>query len=159
MLSVLGLVLLWWHCGRSNLERTGCMWSTTPPQCSPLMELKQDRMWRGAADWRAPHDPLSLLSFRTQELLHPQWVGPSSSITNWEMYYGAREMAQQLRAFAVLPLVLCSIPFNSFQFNHLQWDLAPSSGLQVYMQTEHCIHNCKRRAHLLVPEIITQKLY
>jgi hypothetical protein len=25
--------------------------------------------------------------------------------------------------------------------NHLYWDLMPSSGNQIHMQAEHCIHN------------------
>jgi hypothetical protein len=43
---------------------------------------------------------------------------------------GAGEMAQQLRALAVLPEVLSSIPSNHMvAHNHLQWDLIPSSGV------------------------------
>jgi hypothetical protein len=58
-------------------------------------ELKQDRNlelelmqkpWRGAAYWLAPHDLLSLLSYRTQDHQPgdcPTYSGaPSPSITN-----------------------------------------------------------------------------
>jgi hypothetical protein len=39
-------------------------------------------------------------------------------------------MAQQLRALTVLPEVLSSIPSNHMMaYNHLQWDLMPSSGV------------------------------
>ncbi|KAL6040068.1 hypothetical protein STEG23_029051, partial [Scotinomys teguina] len=41
-------------------------------------------------------------------------------------------MAQRLRALAVLPEVLSSIP-NMMAYNHLYCDLVPSSGLQAYM--------------------------
>jgi hypothetical protein len=47
-------------------------------------------------------------------------------------------MAQQLRALTALQEVLSSIPSNHMvAHNHLLWDLIPSSGVQVYMQTEH----------------------
>ena len=56
--------------------------------------------------------------------------------------FRAGEMAQRLRALAALPEVLSSIPSNHMvAHNHLYWDLVPSSGVQAYMQTEHCIHN------------------
>jgi hypothetical protein len=39
-------------------------------------------------------------------------------------------MAQQLRARTTLPEVLSSIPSNHMvAYNHLQWDLMPSSGV------------------------------
>jgi hypothetical protein len=42
----------------------------------------------------------------------------------------AREMAQQLRALAVLSEVLSSIPSNHMvAHNHLSWNLRPSSGV------------------------------
>jgi hypothetical protein len=47
-----------------------------------------------------------------------------------EMQYGAGEMAQRLRALAVLPEVLSLIPSNHMvAHNHLQKDLMPSSGV------------------------------
>jgi dolichyl-phosphate-mannose--protein O-mannosyl transferase len=59
-------------------------------------------------------------------------------------------MAQTLRTLAVLPEALSSIPSNHMVVhNHLR-DLMPSSGMQVYMQTEHsyilyicvCVYIC-----------------
>ena len=47
-------------------------------------------------------------------------------------------MAQQLRAPTALPKVLSSNLSNHMvAHNHLYWDLAPSSGVQAYMQAEH----------------------
>jgi hypothetical protein len=50
----------------------------------------------------------------------------------------AGEMAQWLRALVALPEVLSSIPSNHMVAHyHLSWDLMPSSGMQIYMQTEY----------------------
>jgi hypothetical protein len=39
-------------------------------------------------------------------------------------------MAQLLRALTALPEILSSIPSNhTVAYNHLQWDLTPSSGV------------------------------
>jgi hypothetical protein len=47
-------------------------------------------------------------------------------------------MAQWLRALTALPEGLNSIPSKHMvAHNHLYWDVVPSSGMQVYMQTEH----------------------
>jgi hypothetical protein len=51
---------------------------------------------------------------------------------------GAGEMAQRLRALAVPPEVLSSIPSNHMvAHNYLYWNLMLSSG----MHAEYCIHN------------------
>ena len=49
-------------------------------------------------------------------------------------------MAQSFTARAVLPEVLSSIP-SKVAHDYLWRDLVPSSGVQVYMQAEHCIRN------------------
>ena len=47
-------------------------------------------------------------------------------------------MAQQLRALAALPKVMSSIPNNHLvAHDHLERDLMPSSGVQVYMQRKN----------------------
>jgi hypothetical protein len=47
-------------------------------------------------------------------------------------------MVQWLKALAAPPEVLSSIPSNYMvAYNPLQWDLIPSSGLQMYEQIEH----------------------
>jgi hypothetical protein len=54
-------------------------------------------------------------------------------------------MAQRIRALAALPKVLSLSPSNHMvAYNHLYFNLVPSSGLQAYMQAEWCIHNKKR---------------
>jgi hypothetical protein len=45
-------------------------------------------------------------------------------------YFGAGEMAQQLRVLIALPEVLSSIPSNHMAtYNPMYWDLMPSSGV------------------------------
>ena len=47
-------------------------------------------------------------------------------------------MAQRLSALAVLTEVLSSIPSTHIvAHNHLKWDLMPSSGIKLSMQTVH----------------------
>jgi hypothetical protein len=48
------------------------------------------------------------------------------------------EMAQQLRALAALPEVSSSnISTDLVAHNYLKWDLMPSLGKQMYMQTKY----------------------
>jgi hypothetical protein len=54
--------------------------------------------------------------------------------------YGARKMAQWLRALSVLPVVSSSIPSNHIvAHNHLYWDLMPSSGLQLVIHVNRAL--------------------
>jgi hypothetical protein len=51
-------------------------------------------------------------------------------------------MAQWLRTLTALLEVLSSNPSNHVvTHNHPEWDLMPSSGLQIYMQIEHSVYN------------------
>jgi hypothetical protein len=50
----------------------------------------------------------------------------------------AAEMPQQLRVLAALLEVFSSISSSHMVVRkHLQWDPMPSSGMQIYIQTEH----------------------
>jgi hypothetical protein len=65
---------------------------------------------------------------------------PVPSIDTERICPWAGEMAQQLRALAALLEVLSSIPSNHMvAHSHLRWDLAPSSGAQVYLQIEYSL--------------------
>ena len=51
---------------------------------------------------------------------------------------GAGEMAQWLRALAALPEFRVQVPATTWWLTTIcNGDLMPSSGMQVYMQTEH----------------------
>lgn len=57
-------------------------------------------------------------------------------------------MAQLLRELSALPEGLSSVPSNHMMTYHvLSWDLMPSSGMQVHIQTEHHLHkiNLKKK--------------
>ena len=51
-------------------------------------------------------------------------------------------MAQRLTALVVLTQAISLILSNHMvAHNYMEWGLVPSSGLQEYMQGEHCISN------------------
>ena len=72
--------------------------------------LLMQRPWRGAACWLAPHDLLSLLSYRTQDHLLRSGnthggLDPLTSIINWENVPHTCLKANMIEAFSHMRLL------------------------------------------------------
>jgi hypothetical protein len=63
-------------------------------------------------------------------LIIPFYIDKEKTLLNNDIYEGAGEMAQQLRAVSALPEVLISNLRNRMvAHNHVKWDWMPSSGV------------------------------